>query len=173
MPRTRINTVSTFWERKSVVQRVEGMTPCWEWLGEVKANGYGRIYFSGIRQYVHRLAWGLSFGAISKPDICHHCDNRRCFNPEHLFEGTALENAQDAVSKGRAATGSRAISTRFPERVVRGEKHPFSKLTECQVREIRNAPRKHGVLSEMAIRFGVHHNTVWNVRHGRAWNSVA
>lgn len=38
---------------------------------------------------------------------CHTCDNPKCINPEHLWEGTAKQNSQDAVNKKRIAWGER------------------------------------------------------------------
>ena len=37
--------------------------------------------------------------------IRHTCDVRRCCNPEHLATGTAADNAQDAVERGRTNGG--------------------------------------------------------------------
>src|ERR1700756_3845016 len=31
----------------------------------------------------------------------HTCDNSRCINPDHLFKGTAQDNTDDMISKGR------------------------------------------------------------------------
>lgn len=35
--------------------------------------------------------------------ILHECDNPRCVNPLHLFEGTDKDNSDDKVKKGRQA----------------------------------------------------------------------
>ena len=41
---------------------------------------------------------------LTVPDelgVCHKCDNRKCINPDHLFLGTAMDNAHDRDRKGR------------------------------------------------------------------------
>jgi len=37
--------------------------------------------------------------------VCHHCDNKRCINPDHLFVGTAKDNTVDMIKKGRYVNG--------------------------------------------------------------------
>ncbi len=77
---------------------------CWEWRGPLHPNGYGytTYYETGKRFHVHRISYLLFKGEIPKGlYVCHHCDNPRCCNPEHLWTGTAKENMQDAKRKGR------------------------------------------------------------------------
>ena len=83
------------------IRRTEG---CWEWDGPMSGNGYGLVCRNHTRRLAHRVAWERANGPI--PDgllICHHCDNRRCVRPDHLFLGTTSDNAQDMLAKGRGA----------------------------------------------------------------------
>lgn len=66
-------------------------------------NGYGRVYFNGKMEIVHRVVHSLcsSFVLSSKLRVLHSCDTPRCFNPRHLFSGTQLENVRDCIKKGR------------------------------------------------------------------------
>lgn len=78
-------------------------TGCWNWTGPLRKDGYASVSFRGKPTPVHRLAahlW-LKMPIDDKKYVCHHCDNKRCFNPKHLFLGTAKDNSQDSVSKGR------------------------------------------------------------------------
>ncbi len=75
---------------------------CWEWQGTLFSSGYGHFTCHQNSYRAHRVAYYLFNGTIAKDKfICHKCDNRKCVNPKHLFEGEAQDNTDDMVKKNR------------------------------------------------------------------------
>lgn len=81
---------------------------CHECVSHYLCNGYPMIERNYIKIQMSRFVWQEKFGKIPK-GLCvlHKCDNPKCINLEHLFLGTKAENIQDAVRKGRNASGFR------------------------------------------------------------------
>jgi hypothetical protein len=103
-------------------------TRCWEWLGSVSSDGYGKCKRKGVTYRAHRLSYLVFKGDITEGlFVCHHCDNPLCVNPEHLWLGTHEENELDKTAKGRR---SPSPTVSHPHSLPRGSKHHKSKLNE-------------------------------------------
>jgi hypothetical protein len=75
---------------------------CHVYTGSKTHNGYGRLAFRFKHYRAHRVSFELNFGPIPHGhQVCHKCDNPPCINPDHLFLGTAKDNALDRKIKGR------------------------------------------------------------------------
>lgn len=81
-----------------------GADGCHDWQSTLHRDGYGKFWFNGMQIAAHRMAYLLYCGEI--PDeawVLHHCDNRKCVNPEHLYIGDAAQNSQDRSKRLRYA----------------------------------------------------------------------
>ncbi len=132
---------------------------CIVWSGTLH-EGYGQLVVSRTSYRAHRVAWELVHGPIPEEMlVCHHCDNPPCVNEKHLFLGTNDDNIADRDAKGRRAD-------------THGSRNPYAKLTESQVVEIRNTPKRYGVGLVLAARFGVCVSRIYNIRARRSWTHV-
>lgn len=143
-----------FWAR---VRKGDG---CWEWTKSTHL-GYGRIVYHAQDLEAHRVSWILAHGPI--PDglwVLHHCDNRLCVRPDHLFLGDIIENTRDRDRKGRGyRVGRPLIGLAYRQnerrRPPRGEQHPHAKLSEADVLEIIRRRKAGETLVSPAREFGL------------------
>jgi hypothetical protein len=87
--------------------------PCVEWDLGCFNDGYGAVVFEKKTRKAHRVAYKLFYGSYPSKFACHHCDNKRCINPHHLFDGDARANGRDASAKGRLPKGFEAPGHRY------------------------------------------------------------
>lgn len=95
-------TVARFWSKVSVTSKDND---CWEWNASKEEKGYGRFRLPGARKTwaAHRVAYTIYHGKFPPEGMLvrHSCDNPSCVNPLHLDVGTASDNMQDMVARGR------------------------------------------------------------------------
>lgn len=149
------------------MSRVEKTDGCWLWMGTQNGDGYGRFILGGQRVVAHRAMWIMVHGPLSQNlNVCHHCDNRQCVNPDHLFAGTQSENMLDCVAKGRHPSyrGQPGLS---------GERHPGARLTEALVDQIRNKAASGVTERVLAEEYGISAGHVYRIVARKQWTHVA
>ena len=150
-----------FWNK---VQRLSD-DECWIWTAGQDKDMYGKfkLYYDGnlIDIRAHVYSWELFVGHPLPKNIglqvCHKCDHPYCVNPHHLFIGTTQDNTKDRDEKGRQA---------------RGEKHILSKLTEINVKEIRELHKNDMSITQLSHRFQVGWTTIACAINGKTWKHV-
>lgn len=156
--RKRRNFSERFWEK---VARA-GENDCWEWQAARNAKGYGRLSSGrGVNLKAHRVAFALSNDGVVADDVyvLHRCDNPSCCNPRHLFTGSAKDNTDDMIRKGR---GSR------PPRTF-GALHHNARFGEETAREIIKDSR---TLRVIAADYGISWMTVFRLKHRQTWKHL-
>lgn len=133
---------------------------CWEWRGHRTRHGYGLFTYRGRRMPASRVALVMTGIALGDDQLaCHHCDNPPCVNPAHLYAGTASDNMQDSIRRGRF---NRAT----------GERHHKAKFTLEQVRSIRLRVAEGETQASLAREFGVNYMTINRIVKRRFWINV-
>ena len=134
---------------------------CWEFTGGINSTGRGIFWWGNKSIHAHRMSYILHCGNIPEGMyVCHSCDNGKCVNPHHLFLGSAKDNIQDCISKGRKVT-------------LRGEDDPKSKLTNEEVLKMIDMYKSGRYYQrELGDLFGVSRSTVLSILRGDNWKHV-
>lgn len=143
----------SFVDRKSEIE-------CWPWKGSANKSGAGRFNPNPNNRGVlaPRYSWELHFGTIPKGlQVCHHCDNPPCVNPDHLFLGTAYDNCADKVAKNRQS---------------KGERNGKPKLKESYIPRIRELFQEGVTAAKIGEDYGVCDQTILDIIHRKLWKHV-
>ncbi len=137
-----------FWKR---VLKSDG---CWLWDGPPGSHGYGQALTDERRvTTAPRLAYELAYGPV--PDglfVCHHCDNKMCVRPDHLYAGTHAQNMDDVSKRGY---------------------HPKRKLTHAEARAVKQRLANGDALRAIARASGLSQRAVQRIRDGHSYRHVA
>lgn len=126
---------------------IDPITGCWNWLGSIRKDGYGRWCFHCKVQLAHRVMFFLTRGKWPRLKLDHTCRNRKCVNPDHLEDTTSAVNNQ---------RGLRA------------------KLTPRQVGYIRSAYRSiRGQRVSLMRQFGISSTQFRRIVKGESWSNLA
>jgi hypothetical protein len=156
-----MTALDRFWSK------VDKTDDCWNWTAGLFENGYGLFRFDNRLVRAHRFSWELVNGEIpTGMQVNHHCDNKRCVNPAHLYVGDQKQNRADSVNRGRTAKGLRNGTYTHPESRRTGELNGNSKLTNRQMDEIRETYRiGNASLSKLGRQYGVTKQSIWHIVH--------
>jgi hypothetical protein len=137
---------------------------CMIWNGSPSKNNlnvYGKIqYWKGKGKAAHRYSYELHFGAIPVGmHVLHKCDIPKCVAPNHLFLGTQSENMFDMHRKNRHA-------------VPLAEEHHNAKLTNDDVRKIKDLRKDGMTYKQLAKIFHVSPACISHIFNNRSYKSV-
>jgi len=137
MPSVNEKQIKRFW---SYVDSSGGPVACWPWTGARDSDGYGRTGFNHKSYRAIRIAvWLARQEDPSGLFVLHSCNNPPCTNPDHLKVDTQAKNQ----------------AFRSTDPAYQGSRHPGAKLTEDQVREIRDLVTAGATMTATAKQFGI------------------
>jgi len=155
----RINGEPAQWLQDLVAQ--EGWSDqCIDWPFGHDRNGYGALSWGSRSALAHRVVLELCrpWHPPLARNALHQCDRRPCVNPRHLYWGTHQRNALDAAER---------------KGMGRGENGPKAKLTEAQVREIRERYALGGITyRSLAAEFSVHETSISQIVRRKTWAHI-
>jgi len=150
-PETRLQKrKAQFWSQINITPNID---ECWEWLNGCGEGGYGNFSIGELGIHAAHVA-AFMFTHDTKPQhwVLHRCNNPRCCNPNHLYDGTPSDNALDR-ERARKASGK-------PLR--RKPKPPPSNWSE-----IRKRYQNGESSTQLAQLYNVHQTTIsrWLVKY--------
>ena len=132
-------------------------TGCHEWNLLARKGEYGVFWYVDRNVTIHRWIYAYCNNLEvleSDQHVLHRCDNPICCNINHLFLGDNDINMEDMYNKGRG-------------RKVKGEQHWKCKLSDNDIKEIRNLLNE-GKLSqrEIGLIFNVNRSHISRIKLG-------
>ena len=127
--------INRFWSKVAIGDSNE----CWEFRAGKDYDGYGIFYAQRTSWRSNRIVVALTLRRDLGKDkqACHKCDNPSCCNPNHIYEGSDLDNKRDATERQHYSQAQYKRAAEHPETYLRGEDVHLAKLTEAEVLAIR------------------------------------
>lgn len=152
--------ISRYWNKVDV----GGKDACWEWQGATR-NGYGVMGLNDTTINAHRVSLELNLGRELTEFALHECDNRKCCNPYHLYEGDRADNYDDWNK--RQSNGDE----------FQGTNNPNKKLNIQDVKSIKEKfsddySTKTEMFDKIAREYDVTSNTIAQIYYGNNWQFV-
>lgn len=162
--------VQRFWSKVDI----KGENECWLWIAARFKEGYGAFKLNGQNKKASRVAFVISNGSIPNGMlVCHSCNNPPCCNPKHLFAGSYDDNMKHMIACGRSLAGDLNPMRIGGDFVIRGEKHPSSKMTQEKVLDIRKRHAdKTASLGFLAREYGVTKQSIYAIVHRKSWTHI-
>lgn len=112
-----------------LIRQTKEVGDCQIWKGYTR-NKLPAARINGNLQYLHQAFYEyINNTTLTSDDrIMHSCGNSCCLNPDHLICGNTFDHAQLKIERQQHAFGS---------------KHGLAKLTEEDVRDIRDMSNTH------------------------------
>ena len=158
-----IETEKRFWDK--VEKTPSG---CWEWKASCR-SGYGAFKFMGKVRSAHRVAFFLKHGHFPQGLACHRCNNKKCVNPDHIYDGTYKSNFEDAVRCGATKPFSGLQKHSFRAGYV----PPNRKLGKSEVLKILQMKADGMTNRRIGHIIGIDHTTISRIMHGRLYSSLS
>lgn len=179
-----------------------GPDECWIWTGgKACGYGMFSLGRKSVKAHrlAYELTHGAIPAGLC---VCHTCDNRPCCNPAHLWLGTNADNIADRDAKNRQARGDANGARLHPELLARGdangsrlhlesrprgdahgsrlhpesrprgEAHARAKLTEADVRAIRQRAADGERPARIARDYGVTKESTYAIVRRETWKHV-
>lgn len=164
-----VDTNGDVWSTKKSIGRVKGGKIGWRPVGLPKKmslrQGWGGYKSIRLRNknntrstFAHRLVAEVFISnPDNKPQVCHKNDIRNDNRVENLFWGTAQENSDDCVSKGRSTFG---------------QKNGRAKVSKFQVQRIRVMREIGSTYEKIGSIFGIAKSSIYKICKGKNWQHI-
>jgi len=128
---------------------------CYEWTSYLSKDGYAKIRYKGKALRVAKIVLEKKLKRKIKEgyETCHNCNNRKCLNPEHLYEGTHKQNGEDLSKAGS----------------LNGEKSSSVKITENTAIQIKIMLKEEMAIIDIANKLNISRTIIENIKYGLSW----